>query len=643
MSSIRFFLFFTLSLFSIYSYGTTQDEQKLKSPPIPLDKSSDLKELDLNKYNLDTLNLHNQPRWLKLVHYKVDGDSQESIVDDNNFFLSHIGKTSPKDELLATLQAALQQTKYGSEVRCKFPARMKFLEEQLNVSLKKSSDSCTDFNNWYQHNPVDEAWLIFPSAYLNSPSSMFGHTLLRLDKRDEKGTSLTSTAVSYAAVVDDQENGLTFAFKGIFGGYPGYFSIQPYYKKVKEYGHIENRDIWEYKLNLTEEEMEWLVLHLWEIYDMRFDYYFTTQNCSYQLLALLDVARPKENLTSTFETFAIPVDTVRELKNQGWIEHSIFRASKSTEFYDYVANLNSQKQYHIASIKNHKITDFMDAIDHYNTSEKIEIVSAAYKLLRLDKQSKTSSRKALRLLSHRSRLGKAKPTISLPSPRIRPENGHEGSRLSFGSISNNNDTGLFLDYKITYHGLDDPLDGYAKGAHINFLHAQANVFDDKLELERFDIVDIRSISTSDKFIDRLAWQVNSGWERKLFNNKQRSTVRQFNAQVGKAYNLGIFNWFTLIGGHLEYSDQYKDHYQAGPNISTGIIYQAETYSTEFSIAKEYFINENSYRNHFIWSNTWRYTKNIAFNAELKSESYEDANVEKESSYNTLSLKSSFFF
>ena len=71
----------------------------------------------------------------------------------------------------------------------------------------------------------------------------------------------------------------------------------PYYRKVREYNDIESRDIWEYKLKLSEEEVSRVLLHLWEMQRAEFDYYFLDENCSYQLLSLLDVAREDLHLT----------------------------------------------------------------------------------------------------------------------------------------------------------------------------------------------------------------------------------------------------------------------------------------------------------------------------------------------------------
>lgn len=39
--------------------------------------------------------------------------------------------------------------------------------------------------------------------------------------------------------------------------YPGRFSVVPYVKKIREYAHLENRDMWEYALDLDRDELGW--------------------------------------------------------------------------------------------------------------------------------------------------------------------------------------------------------------------------------------------------------------------------------------------------------------------------------------------------------------------------------------------------
>ena len=74
---------------------------------------------------------------------------------------------------------------------------------------------------------------------------------------------------------------------------------------------MENRDIWEYNLNLTPEELDMFVAHLWEVGQTQTRYYFFTENCSYMLMEVLDAVRPSLKLADDFPVQAIPLDRSR--------------------------------------------------------------------------------------------------------------------------------------------------------------------------------------------------------------------------------------------------------------------------------------------------------------------------------------------
>ena len=67
-------------------------------------------------------------------------------------------------------------------------------------------------------------------------------------------------------------NGFAYAVKGIFGLYKGYYSILPYYVKVREYNDLERRDVWEYTLNLTPPEVVRMFRHIWELRDISYNF-----------------------------------------------------------------------------------------------------------------------------------------------------------------------------------------------------------------------------------------------------------------------------------------------------------------------------------------------------------------------------------
>ena len=93
---------------------------------------------------------------------------------------------------------------------------------------------------------------------MNNPSSLFGHTLLRIDTA-RKGTQLLAHGANYGAYTDG-ENSVLFAVYGLTGGYYGGWTVKPYYDIINTYNNIENRDIWELNLDLTPQEIDMFVI-----------------------------------------------------------------------------------------------------------------------------------------------------------------------------------------------------------------------------------------------------------------------------------------------------------------------------------------------------------------------------------------------
>src|SRR5690606_8833678 len=153
----------------------------------------------------------------------------------------------------------------NNSTTCKFHAIKDWHKNELGI-IDFPKDECKKYNTIIKRLNPKSVTLVFPSAHINSPASMFGHTFLRINSQYD--SKLLSYAVNYAADANpDKENGVVFAIKGLFGGYFGKYSLLPYYDKLKEYRDSEQRDIWEYDLDLTQEETLKMVRHIWELND----------------------------------------------------------------------------------------------------------------------------------------------------------------------------------------------------------------------------------------------------------------------------------------------------------------------------------------------------------------------------------------
>jgi len=183
------------------------------------------------------LELAKTVEWRRLVHYFPSSRSPsgiESHVDDERFFLADDGKTNPQSELDSSI-VQLLSSDHASLVsndespRCRFVAREQWLRNKLDLTEIPVPTYCTKFQDWLQRVKPHTVTLIFPASFINSPSSMFGHTLLRIDPENiDSNSDWLSWSLNFAADVGEDDS-LTagYAFKGIAGAYDGKFHSVP--------------------------------------------------------------------------------------------------------------------------------------------------------------------------------------------------------------------------------------------------------------------------------------------------------------------------------------------------------------------------------------------------------------------------------
>jgi hypothetical protein len=367
--------------------------------------------------------LSNTPQWHRLLHiHKGLTGSIESEVDDPAFFIALNGKNDPQQELEATLRAFFSAKAWGEKdepAQCTFIARYEWLNQQLQFDPDRLPKyDCPAFDKWYRGINPDSLTLVFPSSYLNNPSSMFGHTLLRVDsKLQNEQTRLLAYAINYGAETGS-DNGVAFAVKGIFGGYHGTVGIGPYYQKVKEYSDTESRDIWEYQLNINPEQIRRLLAHVWELRGIYSDYYFFDENCSYFVLTLLDVARPDLDLSSKLHGWVIPSDTLRLVAKQpNLVQRVVYRPSAGTKLSYLASQVSRSQQTEALALANGEQPVADNLSDAQNVQQKADVLLLAHDYLRYEflahrREREANAKLSQQLLQARSALPAAQSACS---------------------------------------------------------------------------------------------------------------------------------------------------------------------------------------------------------------------------------------
>lgn len=499
------------------------------------------------------MGLHESRQWHVLLHYKPTLFGLiESLVDDPDFFASKTGKHDPASELSETIRAFFASTPEGDgHAQCRFIARFNWLKKELSIdeSLLPAQE-CKGFNEFHKSINPRSAVLIFPVSHMNSPASMFGHTLLRIDS--DRESKLFSWAVNYSARTGET-NGLFFAVKGIFGYYEGFYGVLPYYEKIKEYSNLENRDIWEYRLELTPDEVERMLLHLWELKDVYTYYYFFDENCSYNLLLVLEAARPGIDLFKDLPPWVIPMDTIKSIRNAGVssvdAEYRPSKASKIRHLEGLVSSPLKSAAIKIASGAEVKEMLNEDVLPVEQRATALELASEylqyryAKKIITKEEYTKLF----LKVLAQRSVLGQ----VALPDPKapVEPEGGHAAARLSMAVGAKAGDAFLSVSLRPANHAITDPDAGYRPGSAITFMEAEARYYLDqrKLTLQELTLVEIDSVSPRDEFFKPISWTVKAVLEREETGKREYRTVFRTSGGPGLSYSFygdGLFYGFV---------------------------------------------------------------------------------------------------
>lgn len=533
--------------------------------------------------------LASEPQWHALLHYREMSWGLESQADDPRFFLAEEGKRDPAAELVATIKGvfapAKQYPEEGAHPRCRFPARFAWLVERLRLSpAELPAVRCRAFEEWFAALAPYKATLIYPASYLNNPASSFGHAFIRIDAAEQDdSTRLLAYGASYAAATNESM-GTLFAMKSIFGGYVGNFSVTPYYMQVRKYSDMESRDIWEYELRLTPQEVRRMVEHLWELRGIAFDYYFFDENCASQLLTLIDVARPSLRLSEEFTWFAIPLDTVREtVSRSGLMERAVYRPAASAYMRERLLAMPEEQQALSLLLANGLVRPDDEEFGRYSPKERARMLELAAEYLRYreqarrDEESETAReerRRSYELLRARSELDVALAPLRVPAPPVRPDEGHRSARLRLAAGVQDRQLYTELRLRPAFHDLLDDDAGYPRGAELDFLDFALRYYEGEgLELERFSLLSILSLSPRSEFIRPISWRARIGMDSRTFADGDRDPVYGITAGPGVAYEpLRETLLYAILNVSGTYSPEYEEHYALGAGPEGGLLW-----------------------------------------------------------------------
>lgn len=457
--------------------------------------------------------LSENPQWLKLGHYHRSWTGKTSSRIRGSFFISPQGSEDPEAELLATIDSFFSAD--TSSLQCRYLGRSRWLKSVLPIASEDLAP-CPERDEWKKKLGAREVYIIFASSDLSSPGSSFGHTFLKFhNPENTRELELLDYGVNYAALTG-KDSGALFALKGLFGHYPGTYSMLPYHQKIREYTNLEGRDLWEYKLKLSEEDVAFLVDHLLELDGSFSYYYFADENCSYQILELLNLVRPELNLTESFHDFAIPLDSLRVLESLQLLDNEKLRPSLQAEWRSRYAGLDlTEKKELREAVKEPQKFKFTEDLTAKEKAEVLE-ASLSYIAIKEYREQKEFKDDKYALAVQRAKLGLVTEPVRITPPAspllsLRPM----GAYLGYGRYQEQNY--FSFKYRRAFHDvLSDP-QGMSPFIHLEVLSFEFRYFleNKNFDLNHWTLLNVLSTSPTNILDHPLSWTLDIGTRPKL--------------------------------------------------------------------------------------------------------------------------------
>ena len=535
------------------------------------------------------LKLAGSAGWLRLGHWKPRsfGRGYRSDARREGFFLSPAGEADPAAELDAMVEAlyAPDPGPVPEPPRCRFPARAAWLVERLAIEPSSLPPAdCAKYEAWRRLMDPGAVSLIFASAYLNNPASMFGHTFLRLERsKVGEGERLLDNTLNFSAETGD-DGGMLFAVKGMFGLYPGKYTVQPYYMMVQQYNNIESRDLWEYRLSLSPAEVDRLAAHAWEMGQATFPYYFFSKNCSYQLMPALEAALPSRSLMPGSPAIVGPVDTVHAiLAEPGLVATVQYRPSHSTTMRQRRGMLTGPERRAADAYRRGRAEEGDRLSDGLAPERRALILDAAQDYILYKEGYSPDAPAAVRevertILTRRAKLDVLSTDPPPPAWAAPPDEGHLRHRLELGAGARNGGSFTELGWRPGYHDLLDRPNGYVPGAQIEGMSWRLRYDHDdrRLYVRDLRLVEVLSVSPWDPWMKKPSWTVGTGLDTafELGRPAADSLVYEGHLGTGLAADLGprASGWILAVAEGAA-GPVLREGWRVGASLRAGAVAQ----------------------------------------------------------------------
>ncbi len=430
--------------------------------------------------------------------------------------------------ILILLQALFSGPVFSEPVDCNKP--YSYFSNSNSVNL---IEKCENFKRFYQKYVKFEIGVIYISEFPQSASSAFGHVaMILIDNED----LLNSPTISFLAQTNNEDNILSYSFKGLLGGYNGAFKEVPLFRLINSYVYGENRNLYIYKFKKNFISKELLLSFLYENEQKSNPYFFLSYNCSSGPSLLIEKA------------------TKRKLTNQSLIYYPqdlLNRYKDNLDLYKEFLDPNLRLFVTRKKVSEEFISKTRKAI---NVGNKILPPSDNHEEQFLSNLYDFISSKGNRYDNAKKTIKEFPESISIPIDyHIAPENYDKKTRLELGLLKSKNDIFTKISYRPTYRNKFEQKVFYnnlytMEILKLDFLVRKFNQF----YLDKIHILNLETLNHFE-------------WPSKLLSSKfvvdfDNNQIAQKDAEDKRArfsYQLGLSSFSNFITSTLVTGPQFN--------------------------------------------------------------------------------------
>lgn len=512
--------------------------------------------------------------WARLLHAN---DGISSVISEE-FFLTPNGRFDLKAEQDAFI--SLLSTDAVHQVACNFPARYKWLKKQKLTSVEFDLKTCADLVQFRKGFQQKDFYLGYVTEFLDSPASAFGHLMLVFS--DPKVPQELADVIHFAA--DSKgEKGLSYIVKGLSGGFRGYYIRDPFFKKSNEYLVVEQRAIHLFKIELTQDQIENLVLHLYELRKAEFRYYFIDENCAFQLTDFLDVAVPEEIYRLPPNKPILPIDVIRLNRNR--ISQHLSFAPTHKRVNEIASTLTASELSEVKAVLTQQVAPSPDS-----TNAVKELIALQYQYAFRRAKKPYSNHTEVDLLDFK----KSTNIVELDDPLDQSD---RKIGLSTGVVSK---AGRYMvRMEIDPLGTTGNGNPKSKESQLEVMTTSLDVANNQFKLNELKLLKIRSTPNALDFNNPWSWGLSLSMNR---YNSLSELAKEAELNTGKTFILGRFRaelgvglgTQSLQGTHLFTSPKVSAYYELNERVNAGVSFEDKKLSTETYSISTAFITMNGW-------------------------------------------------